>query len=68
MVARVQAVLRQRGFSLAGDVNGRFGTASTNAVANFQLQHGMFPTGIVDQRTWAALGFGGVVPHGVRLD
>jgi peptidoglycan hydrolase-like protein with peptidoglycan-binding domain len=68
MVARLQAVLRQRGFNLAGDVNGRFGPASTNAVAGFQQQHGMFPTGVVDQRTWAALGFNGVVPHAVRID
>jgi peptidoglycan hydrolase-like protein with peptidoglycan-binding domain len=67
MVTRVQTALKNRGFD-PGAINGFFGGATENAVKQFQSRHGLVANGIVDQRTWAALGFKGPVPKPTIFD
>jgi peptidoglycan hydrolase-like protein with peptidoglycan-binding domain len=67
MVTRVQTALKNRGFD-PGAVDGRFGTATENAVIRFQQAKGLRADGVVGQATWNELGFRGQVPHPVVID
>lgn len=53
-VEDVQRLLNARGRDL--EVDGDFGPKTLAAVKAFQEQHGLDPSGVVDLRTWAALG------------
>jgi peptidoglycan hydrolase-like protein with peptidoglycan-binding domain len=67
MVTRVQTALKNRGFD-PGGLNGIFGAETETAVKQFQSKQGLVANGIVDQRTWAALGLKGAVPKPVIFD
>jgi peptidoglycan hydrolase-like protein with peptidoglycan-binding domain len=67
MVTRVQKALKNRGFD-PGAVSGVFDVATESAVKQFQSKHGLAANGIVDQRTWAALGLKGPVPKPAIID
>lgn len=55
-VRLVQSRLKQWGY-YDGEVDGIFGTATSQAVKRFQAKNGLTPDGLVGPRTWAALGF-----------
>jgi peptidoglycan hydrolase-like protein with peptidoglycan-binding domain len=67
MVIRVQTQLKRAGIDPAPD-NGTFGAPTEAAVRQFQTTRRLPVTGIVDQRTWTALGLKGAVPHPVIID
>lgn len=52
-VARLQSNLVSNGFHLS--IDGVFGAGTRRALADFQVSRKMFPTGIADSNTWAAL-------------
>lgn len=56
-VVTLQARLREEGFYLFGPTDGYYGQMTTLAVKQFQLMHGLRPTGIADRETLKALGF-----------
>jgi lipoprotein-anchoring transpeptidase ErfK/SrfK len=51
----LQAALDRAGFS-PGEIDGRPGAVTKRALAAFQKEHGLAPTGEMDGRSWAALG------------
>jgi lipoprotein-anchoring transpeptidase ErfK/SrfK len=51
----LQAALDRAGFS-PGEIDGRPGAVTKRAFAAFQKEHGLTPTGAIDDETWAALG------------
>ena len=51
----LQAALDRSGFS-PGEIDGRPGAVTKRAVAAFQKEHRLTPTGAIDKKTWAALG------------
>ena len=51
----LQAALDRAGFS-PGEIDGRPGAVTKRALAAFQKEHGLTPTGAVDDETWDALG------------
>ncbi|MEA2436490.1 MAG: hypothetical protein QOF65_1046 [Thermoleophilaceae bacterium] len=67
MVVRVQQALRRAGLN-PGPVNGIFGPPTEAAVVQFQQARRLPANGIVDQKTWSALGLKGSVPHPVLID
>lgn len=55
-VTLAQTKLIQQGYSCgAYGADGKFGTATDNAVRAFQADHGLTPDGIIGVKTWAAL-------------
>ncbi|MFH7024512.1 MAG: peptidoglycan-binding protein [Heteroscytonema crispum UTEX LB 1556] len=56
-VVAVQQRLRDWGF-LNDNINGLYGPATKDAVAQFQRYYGLNPTGFVDFQTWQALRLG----------
>lgn len=56
-VSQLQQRLNELGGAL--DVDGRFGPLTEAAVMGFQRKHGLASTGIVDDKTWVALGLKG---------
>ncbi|MDM9385487.1 peptidoglycan-binding protein [Chlorogloeopsis sp. ULAP01] len=56
-VSTVQQRLRQLGF-FTEEITGYYGATTRNAVAQFQRDAGMYPTGNVDFSTWQRLGLG----------
>ena len=67
MVIKVQTALTRAGIN-PGPANGIFGAPTEAAVLQFQRTRGLPATGVVDQRTWTALGLKGAVPHPVVID
>lgn len=67
MVTRVQTALKRRGFD-PGPINGIFGPQTEAAVMQFERSIGLVADGIVQQKTWNALGQKGQVPHPVLID
>jgi peptidoglycan hydrolase-like protein with peptidoglycan-binding domain len=67
MVVRVQTALTRAGLN-PGPANGVFGPPTEAAVVQFQTSRRLPATGVVDQRTWTALGLKGQVPHPVIID
>ena len=63
----VQTALTRAGIN-PGPANGIFGAPTEAAVLQFQRTRGLPATGVVDQRTWTALGLKGAVPHPVVID
>ncbi len=55
-VTRVQEALIFAGVTVPGGADGVFGSATQNAVRQFQTNRGLPITGVVDTRTWEALG------------
>ena len=53
----LQAALDRAGFS-PGEIDGRPGPVTKRALAAFQKEHRLTPTGAADEKTWAALGVG----------
>ena len=51
----LQAALDRSGFS-PGEIDGRLGAVTKRALAAFQREHGLTPTGAIDDKSWAALG------------
>jgi lipoprotein-anchoring transpeptidase ErfK/SrfK len=51
----LQAALDRSGFS-PGEIDGRLGAVTKRALAAFQKEHGLTPTGAIDDKSWAALG------------
>jgi peptidoglycan hydrolase-like protein with peptidoglycan-binding domain len=51
----LQTRLLQLGYTGVGNPDGNFGPATTTAVKQFQTDHGLPPSGTVDQATWNAL-------------
>jgi lipoprotein-anchoring transpeptidase ErfK/SrfK len=51
----LQAALDRSGFS-PGEIDGRPGAVTKRAFAAFQKEHGLIPTGAIDDKSWAALG------------
>jgi lipoprotein-anchoring transpeptidase ErfK/SrfK len=51
----LQAALDRSGFS-PGEIDGRPGPVTKRALAAFQQEHGLAPTGEIDDKSWAALG------------
>jgi lipoprotein-anchoring transpeptidase ErfK/SrfK len=51
----LQAALDRAGFS-PGEIDGRPGAVTKRALAAFQKEHGLTPTGAVDDESWDALG------------
>ena len=66
VVTRVQKALIRLGLD-PGNVDGVFSSATERAVMEFQTTHGHVVNGIIEQRTWVALGFKGPVP-GLKFD
>jgi peptidoglycan hydrolase-like protein with peptidoglycan-binding domain len=62
IVTRVQKALERLGLN-PGKIDGVFSSITERAVIGFQTKHGIVADGIVEQRTWVALGFKGPVPH-----
>lgn len=60
-VSTLQALLNAK-FSAGLVVDGFFGPVTENAVKNFQSANGIPATGVVDTRTWTALGMTCVLP------
>lgn len=54
VVRQVQEQLRQSGFNVT--ISGFYGPESARAIFEFQERENLFPTAIVDEETWAALG------------
>ena len=57
-VSQIQSRLKEWGY-YSGAVDGIFGTATRNAVINFQKANGLTADGIVGSKTLAAIGIGG---------
>jgi hypothetical protein len=55
VVANVQATLQQLGY-YHGPVNGVLDTSTREAIANYQADHGLYTTSVIDEPTLAALG------------
>ena len=53
----LQAALDRSGFS-PGEIDGRPGAVTRRALAAFQKEHRLTPTGDMDGKSWAALGCG----------
>jgi len=51
----LQAALDRSGFS-PGEIDGRPGAVTKRALAAFQKEHRLTPTGAIDDKSWAALG------------
>jgi len=51
----LQAALDRSGFS-PGEIDGRLGAVTKRALAAFQREHRLTPTGAIDDKSWAALG------------
>ena len=62
IVTRVQKALERLGLNPV-KIDGVFSSITERAVIGFQTKHGIVADGIVEQRTWVALGFKGPVPH-----
>lgn len=56
-VSDIQSVLKNQGY-YTGSVDGIYGTATRNAVINFQKANGLSADGIVGKNTLSALGIG----------
>ena len=54
-VRELQIRLRHAKFLAAYDANDRFGAQTRAGVEKFQREHGLRPTGVVDQKTWDVL-------------
>lgn len=55
VVANVQAALQELGY-YHGPINGILGSATREAIANYQRDHGLYATSAIDESTLAALG------------
>jgi surface antigen len=55
MVFKVQQKLRDQGFYVRDNIDGRWGPKTSNAVQNYQRAKGLQPTGALDPQTLAAL-------------
>jgi len=64
-VRKVQHALVDAGFDTKG-TDGRYGADTTKATTAFQVQHGIQPTGIVDELTWQTLMHAPVPPVSQR--
>ena len=53
-VRDLQETLTELGYG-CGDIDGKFGTKTKNAVVAFQTDAGLDPDGVVGRKTWAAL-------------
>ena len=54
-VIKVQTALYELGYLFESEVTGTFDTLTQNAVIEYQYEHGLTVTGIVDEETWNAL-------------
>jgi peptidoglycan hydrolase-like protein with peptidoglycan-binding domain len=61
-VRRIQQALAQNGFSV-GTLDGILGPMTKRALSQFQRKQGLRRTGMPDEQTLAALGFGGGVSN-----
>lgn len=52
-VKRLQQQLKDLGYNIA--VDGKFGSATEQAVKDFQSKHGLVSDGVVGPKTWEAL-------------
>jgi surface antigen len=55
LVFRTQQALRERGFYVRNNIDGRWGPATSTAVRNYQQANGLGPTGQLDLATQQAL-------------
>jgi peptidoglycan hydrolase-like protein with peptidoglycan-binding domain len=67
-VRELQIRLRHAKYLAAYDANDRFGQQTRAAVEKFQRDHGLKPTGVVDQKTWDALLAKSRAPTAAELD
>lgn len=67
-VRELQVRLRHAKYLAAYDANDRFGQQTRAAVEKFQRDHGLKPTGVVDQQTWDVLGTASRAPTAAELD
>ena len=51
-VTQIQIRLKSWGY-FSGSVTGYYGSQTTDAVKQFQKQHGLSPSGIADQKRWS---------------
>lgn len=66
-VRELQIRLRHAKYLAAYDANERFGQQTRAAVEKFQRDHGLKPTGVVDQKTWDALAAQSRAPSAAEL-
>lgn len=66
-VSMLQQRLQQLGF-FRGDITGYFGTATRDAVLQFQRYYQLNPTGVVDFQTWQALNNNSNPPTGTNVE
>ena len=58
-ILKVQQRLRELGFYVRDNIDGRWGPRTQTAVGNFQRSQGINPSGQLDPQTLSALGLSG---------